>query len=333
MSLHMPRCIQSRMQKEHEQPNHPELDRGLARAYATTFIHRYDMYPIQRPDGSYITLKRKLSLDLIASHLQGFVTLGAYALDTDSQARWICLDADTREQWEGVFKLAATLGRQGVPDYLELSRRGGHLWLFLQPMPGAEARRFGKQLLAEHNLEDVELYPKQDELKTGPGSLVRLPLGVHLKTGKRYHFITLAGQPLAPTVREQARLLANPARVSPAFVHEVIARIRQESTKLELHRMPTDARGVQLSDRIKNAVSVYDFVSQYVELDDRGRGHCPFHPDEHKSFSVNRDGNYWHCFAGCGGGSLIDFAMKWRAKHGEYPGFVATLKDLANMLL
>jgi DNA primase len=27
---------------------------------------------------------------------------------------------------------------------------------------------------------------------------------------------------------------------------------------------------------------------------------------------VHEKGNYWHCFAGCGGGSIIDFWMKWK---------------------
>ncbi len=321
------------MHTEHEQNYHPEVDRGLARAYAATFIPRRDMYPVQRPDGSYVTLKRKLSLDLIAAHLQGAVTLGTYALDARSMARWICLDADDDTQWQGVYRLAVDLGWQGVPSYMEPSRRGGHLWLFMEPTPGAEARRFGKQLLAERGLEAVELYPKQDELKTGPGSLVRLPLGVHLKTGKRYYFVTLDGQPLAPTIREQAWLLANPDRVSPAFVHEVIARIPDEPTVPEPILATSDAAGEQLSDRIKNALSVYDYVSRYVELDERGRGHCPFHPDNHKSFSVNSEKNYWHCFSGCGGGSLIDFWAKWREAHGQPSNFTETIKELAAMLV
>jgi len=321
------------MHTEHERPHHPEVDRGLARAYAATFIPRRDMFPVQRPDGSYVTLKRKLSLDLIAAHLQGAVTLGAYALDARSMARWICMDADDDHEWQGVYSLAVDLHRQGVPGYLEPSRRGGHLWLFMEPTPGAEARRFGRQLLTECGLEAVELYPKQDKLKTGPGSLVRLPLGVHLKTGKRYYFVTLDGQPLAPTIREQARLLATPDRVSPAFVQEVIAHVPKEPTGPEPEFTPTDAAGEQLSDRIKAAISVYDYVSRYVELDERGRGHCPFHPDDHKSFSVNAEKNYWNCFSGCGGGSLIDFAMKWRDVRGEDGGFTATITALAEMLL
>ena len=88
-----------------------------------------------------------------------------------------------------------------------------------------------------------------------------------------------------------------------------------------------------LSTRLKATLSVHDYVSQYVELDQRGTGYCPFHDDRHKSFGVNQAENYWHCWAGCGGGSLIDFAMKWRAKHGQPGDFTATLKALADELL
>ncbi len=49
---------------------------------------------------------------------------------------------------------------------------------------------------------------------------------------------------------------------------------------------------------LKRAIGgVYTFVSQYVELDARGRGSCPFHPpDRHPSFAVNREEGYWVCF-------------------------------------
>ena len=48
---------------------------------------------------------------------------------------------------------------------------------------------------------------------------------------------------------------------------------------------------------LKRAIGdVYAFVSQYVELDARGRGSCPFHPPgRHPSFAVNREQAYWGC--------------------------------------
>jgi DNA primase len=40
-------------------------------------------------------------------------------------------------------------------------------------------------------------------------------------------------------------------------------------------------------------------------------GLCPFHADTHPSLAVNLAENYWQCFAGCGGGTIIDFYMQW----------------------
>jgi hypothetical protein len=311
----------------------PDLDRDLVRAYANTFIARRDVYPVQRADGRYVSLKKRLTLGTVAAHLSGTITLGAYALDADSRAQWICLDADTSEHWAGVLTLARALQAQHITPYLERSRRGGHLWLFFAPLPGTDARRFGRTLLDTHNLAGVELFPKQDRLTTGPGSLVRLPLGIHRKTGRRYHFVTLDGEPLAPTIREQVRLLATPEQIPPAYIRAVIQNAAQAPDVFQAHLVVGEPQGETLSDRIKHAVSVYDFVSQFVTLNERGVGCCPFHDDQHQSFSVNPSGNFWHCFAGCGGGSIIDFWMKWREAHGETPDFVATVSELAKLLL
>lgn len=319
-----------------EQPPKVELDLTLVRAYAGTFINRLDMYPIQLDTGTYVSVKKPLDWALVTLHLQGRPTLGAYALDEDSQAKWICFDADDRPGWRGLLAVARVLDQQGITAYLEPSRRGGHLWLFTPLLPGSEVRQFGRQLLAEHHLIGMELYPKQDQLVTGPGSFVRLPLGIHRKTGKRYHFVTLTGEPLAPTVREQIQLLTAPMRVPQGFIDQVITNApapRVVSPTPTFEPPGGDVTGETLSEKLKNRISVYDFVREYVELDPRGRGYCPFHDDHHKSFGVNQDGNYWHCWAGCGGGSVIDFWAKMREKQGEDPSFTATLTELATMLL
>jgi hypothetical protein len=57
-------------------------------------------------------------------------------------------------------------------------------------------------------------------------------------------------------------------------------------------------------------------------------GLCPFHDDHHPSFGVNDEGNYWNCFAGCGGGSGIDFWTKWRRCDSA-----TAIQELADVLL
>jgi DNA primase len=43
---------------------------------------------------------------------------------------------------------------------------------------------------------------------------------------------------------------------------------------------------------------------------------------------VSYEGNYWHCFAGCGGGSVIDCWMQWKGCE-----FTTAVRELAEWLL
>jgi len=323
------------MRSEFEPQPFLELPPELVSAFTQTFLHRTDCFPIQNDNGIFYMVKRPLTTAMVASHLRGTMTLGVYALDPESRAHWICFDADTQEQWESLKQLASSLSSSDATVYLELSRRGGHLWLFTPPLPGLEARRFGHELLREHNLEGIELYPRQDRLVTGPGSLVRLPFGVHRKSHHIYHFIAPDGQTLAPTIRDQIHLLASPFIVSQAFIESILTRapaatLVEQSLPFEPNR---DVSKMTLSERLKATISVLSFVSRYVALDERHAGFCPFHDDQIKSFSVNAEANYWHCFAGCGGGSIIDFWQRWRRTHGQDGSFTETVKELRIILL
>lgn len=311
-----------------------QIEPAIVDAYIQTFVPRLDCYPVQLGNGRYIAVKRELTTTLVEAHLLGHITLGAYALDTQNRAKWICFDADTDEVWQQLLAMASELAKSSVAAFLEPSRRGGHLWLFTPLITGLEARRLAQELAEEHHLLKVEIFPKQDVLTTGTGSFVRLPLGRHRKTGRRYHFVDLAGQPIAPTIREQVELLGDPPRVSKAFIETVLSRApkRETVSPTPAFQQLRKGEGGTLSERLKSRISVYDFVGQYVELDPQGKGLCPFHDDQHQSFGVNITRNFWHCYASCGGGSIVDFWMKWRGKNGEDPSFAATIKELADML-
>ena len=186
--------------------------------------------------------------------------------------------------------------------------------------------------MAYFNLASMELYPKQDRLQTGPGSLIRLPFGIHKKSGRRYGFYTPAGEPLAPTIREQLQVLRAPEIVPERLFEQYAGYVAAPAPKPPLE--PVEGEGETVSDRIKAAVSCYDFVSRYVELQPNGRGLCPFHDDQAASFSVNRRDNYWHCFSGCGAGSIIDFYMRYQQQvEGQDCDFKSAVTDLAEMLL
>jgi hypothetical protein len=313
------------MHKEIQIPR-TELE-PLAENLASVFLQRRDIYARQLDDGCYISIHKPLESWHLISHLKGKLTLGTYVLDADSQARFIAFDADDNQQLVGLSYMAQRLLEDDVPAYLESSRRGGHLWLFFnQSVLGREARAFGKGLLAAHDLKGIELFPKQDQLMSGPGSLIRLPFGIHRRDGRRYGFINLEGQPLAPTLADQIQLLSAPQTV-PEIAFDTYLELSYQS-KQKADIQPSEASGGTLSSRIKDSVTVLDFVSQYVELSPSGRGLCPFHNDKRASFSVNAEENYWHCFAGCGGGSVIDFWIKFRGCD-----FKTAVRDLEEMIL
>lgn len=317
-----------------------ELEPKLMEAYADTFISRWDCYHRQLENGRYALVSRPLTLHHIANHLYGLanITLGAYALSPDNTAKWTCIDADTEEQFEGLKSLTQYLSQQGQGAYLEKSSRGGHLWmLFPTPLAGQDARRFASFLVLKANLDpQVEIYPKQDRLlEEGYGSLVRLPLGVHRKTNTRYHFITPEGEPLGATVRDQIRLLSQPDRISPEFLSAVLSQapILESSIPSKPFVKVKAPDNLPLSEALKGSITVKEFVSRYVQLDAHNTGVCPFHDDHEFSFGVDEEGNFWNCFAGCGGGSIIDFWMRWRSLQGMDAAFTPTILELREMLL
>ena len=309
---------------------------SLADVLAGQFIQRWDLYAKQLDDGSYISVKKKLRPSHLIAHLNGKTTLGSYLLDQDSKGRFLVFDADDEPNWRRLVALSAALNDLGDIGYLERSRRGGHLWLFLaEPLPARDIRLFGQGLLDHFRIKDVELFPKQSRLKSGPGSLIRLPFGIHRKSGRRYGFYLPDGRPLAPTLREQVQALGTPETISKALFERFWGNVSvtdsdrspEAAKDPQRSRLPVDG-DAPVSERIKKAISVREFVLRYVELSPKGNGLCPFHDDHVASFSINDEDNYWSCFACQTGGSVIDFYM---SQHGC--DFKTAVKELAAMLL
>lgn len=301
---------------------------SLALALARRFVQRWDLHARQLDDGRYVCFHKPLHENHLFAHLKGQITLGTYVLTPQSKARFIILDADNEQNYLELIKLAKSLAFDNVPTYVERSRRGGHLWLFFaQWMSGRVAREFGQGLLTAFSIPNVELFPKQDRLSQGPGSLIRMPFGIHQLSGRRYGFYTPYGDPLAPTIREQIQVLSKLQTVPKDALESfrLLAPSATVETVFEVTELPTDT----ISEQIKASVSVLEFVSQYVDLKPTGSGAiglCPFHDDHQPSLGINDRENYWHCFAGCGGGSIIDFWIKWSGD--DFKSVVAELSQI-----
>lgn len=309
-----------------------ELDH-LATVLARRFIQRWDLYSVQRDDGRYLCVHDKLSHNHILDHLAGAITLGAYVLSEESAGRYLVLDADSEPDWRRLIAISRSLEELDSVSYLERSRRGGHLWLFFNDaMPGSSIRRFGRGLMRFFQIDTIELFPKQGKLTGGPGSLIRLPFGIHRKSGRRYGFYLPSGSPLAESLRDQIRILEDAVPITKGvferFAESADHRVSSPSSStLSGSRQATNA-DIPDYELVKRSISVRDFVARYVDLASNGTGRCPFHDDDVPSFSVHDDGNFWKCFACDKSGSIIDFWMYY-----QDCDFKTAVDELTSMLL
>jgi hypothetical protein len=149
-----------------------------------------------------------------------------------------------------------------------------------------------------------EVFPKRDQLddQTQVGNLVRVPFGIHRMTGQRYPLVDPINlQPVSKTVVGTLEYLAEVERISVDRAGELLESLAQRiESAASPHRalsagFPLAGRHETPTQRLKTRLGdPYDFISQYVELNQDGRGHCPFHPpDYHPSFVVNRADGYW----------------------------------------
>lgn len=313
-----------------------ELDPAIVGGFITTFIPRRDTYPKQWDGGrQYTRITAPLTPDIVEAHIRGQLTIGAYSLGADGKTNKITFDADENETFSDLIQLAVDLAQRAIPGYLETSRRGGHLWLFTPVLSGRDARNFGLQLIRDYipHSPIKEVFPKQTTVEPGGvGSFVRLPLGVHQVTGRRYHFIHPDHSPIAATIRDQLAILADPERIPLEFIRETLAHIPPPPEPKPVTRTHTPDGRLPLSQRIKQSISTLDFIAYYVPLNAKYKGHCPFHDDQEMSFSVDSVKDHFTCFA-CGfGGDLIHFWRHWRELEGKDSEFVPTIAELAEIL-
>lgn len=317
----------------------PQEIEELAKLLAERFVVRWDWYGRQFKD-RYQAFHEPLTTELLIDHLMGKITLGTYVLDAQNRGRYMVFDADDEPNMRRLIAMSEVLAQMGCPTYREASRRGGHLWFFFgEPLSGRNIRVFGQGVLNVFNIGEIELFPKQDSLKSGPGSMIRLPFGVHRRSGRRYGFYRPDGEPLADTLRKQIRLLAIPAAVPPRIIEFYAAHAERPVEPLPVdpnfeHAPVENGDFSSDLDRLKHEIRLRDYVRPYVQVNRRGMGLCPFHHDTVPSFHLNDDVNAWYCFAGCGGGSIIDFYIVLQQRlYGRSLDFRTALHELREELL
>jgi hypothetical protein len=152
-----------------------------------------------RPKAKGAGEELSLSAATIRRHLEGEVTIGLYAINPSTQrSKWVAIDADYAGAMEDLLKLQYFLQEDKVEAALEMSRRGGHLWIFMEsPALARECRiyiynlalKLGVRIRGAGLAEGIEVFPKHDELREGEfGNAMRGPLGIHRGANRRYWF-------------------------------------------------------------------------------------------------------------------------------------------------
>lgn len=165
----------------------------------------YYYRPKEHESGAPLLLSEKT----VADHLEGKITIGLYAINALNQrCKWVAIDADYASAMDDLIKLQYQLTQDRVESALEMSKRGGHLWIFLAvPLLARKCRiyiydlahKLGVPVKGTGLADGIEVFPKHDEIQEGAfGNAIRGPLGIHRGAKRRFWFYgadyTLEGQ-------------------------------------------------------------------------------------------------------------------------------------------
>jgi hypothetical protein len=220
----------------------------------------YYFRPKARQDGQPISL----SSQTVRRHLEGDLTMGLYSMNPATQrCKWIAMDGDYPDSLKHLCELQWELQQQRVEAALEQSRRGAHLWIFVeQPLLASDCRllisglaqKLGIPVKGAGTAEGIEIFPKQDELKEGDfGSAIRGPLGIHRAIGARFWFYGADYN-----LDNQLAFLGGLRKLSGEQLSELLPKLgstnspeAQESKRVQRWRCPVLQRQFHILDHVQ----------------------------------------------------------------------------------
>lgn len=208
-------------------PDDADLVRFMAFFGGREDVYARQWYSPAKDRGGYSPVHEPLTPSVLRRHFMGEVTLGVYPIRLDGTCTFAALDLDippsvldTARADLGFAKRLAVHLQQATVLVRDLLRelgftvivedsgyKGRHLWLpFDSPVPARILKEFGETFVAsipsdalDRTLLACEFFPKQAEARgKGLGNLIKLPLGIHRRSGRRSVFLD---QDLAPIRR------------------------------------------------------------------------------------------------------------------------------------
>lgn len=256
----------------------------------------------------YTPVEEPLTPRIAENHILGNYTAGVYPVRLDNTVNFVAFDFDmakfavrksisSRRLWDAAMakvhaaacRLIDLCAAQDIPVYLEDSGfKGRHAWIFLaEPVPAGVAKKFG-DLMAGRLLPlppevVLEVFPRQGSVaRGGLGNLIKLPLGIHRKTGRRALFIDPGGEPL----RDQLGALESVRRVPRRALYSYIQR---EMTRKD--------RGA--TDAAPEALMAEELDSKRFEDEEVRAATKAALPSLHAGYDIERDPQYQALFARC----------------------------------
>jgi hypothetical protein len=296
---------------------------ALVKAYIDLFINRraYTLQSIRphrengrhyyyrandRESGAPLLLNEKT----ISDHLQGKITIGLYAINpTNQRCKWVAIDADYPNAMDHLIKLQYQLNQDHVESALEMSRRGGHLWIFMAvPLLARKCRiyiyhlaqRLGVPVKGSGPAEGIEVFPKHDEIQGGAfGNALRGPLGIHRAASRRFWFYGADY-----TLEAQMSFLTKLRRLTEKELDRVtehrelppnIAKVRLEAELPNFSQIRGGRRGFCILDYVSDTRIVgRNYVTRCPSCallgHDRGRDNLAI---------LVSDPRFYQCWAGC----------------------------------
>jgi hypothetical protein len=250
-----------------------------------------------------------LTQETIREHLDGAITVGLYAINPSTQrCKWVAIDADYKNSMDDLLKLQYYLGQDHVQAALEMSKRGGHLWIFLAtPLLAKECRiyiynlalRLGVPVKGAGLADGIEIFPKHDALNEGEfGNAIRGPLGIHRGANRRFWFYGAEY-----TLEGQMGYLKGLRRVTEDELHRFIA-----GKTMPANFLPVTQPGQAQRIHSGHPAAVFDILRHVGKVRKVGRNYvarCPSCAEAgHDRGGDNlailiSDSRFYKCWAGC----------------------------------
>ena len=189
-----------------------------------------DRHGLYSPAGGASWTLSPLTMDDLAAHFAGEITIGCGTTSPDDQCLWVAWDLDNHGDdlppdlnLKYAIVLMNRLAGLGFHPLVEDSdgRGGIHVWvLFREPIPAATAYRFSRHIAADyadHGVPAIECFPKNRSVKTTEkecGHSLRVPGKHH----KREHWSRFWGDGEWLDADESVAILLSAGGDDPALI-------------------------------------------------------------------------------------------------------------------